>query len=323
MRPNIGDHIHPSGIYYIGIKDRVKKIYDTLKQYDPWYRDAVNPVDFAIYLPNPYGSSSTKSAVRMFCELKMQFDCVDAEADWSKYKVIVLPDDILLTRKLQQKVEDHLRSGGKILATGESGLDPAKAEFCFEKEWGVKFKKDKTFCPAYFTMTDDWQKIIPALPQAVNSDCMETAALPDTVVAGKIIAPYYDRKWDGVYSYFYTPPEKVTTLPFVTFTEQVAYCSGKLFDGYNTAASVELRNVCKAMMDHLLADPLLKVESGFPSFARAIVSDQADRRMVHLLNYLPEKRGEMLIVEDAFETCNIKLDLRLDGKKVKRVCMHL
>ena len=69
------------------------------------------------------------------------------------------------------------------------------------------------------------------------------------------------------------------------------------------------------------ADPLLKVESGFPSFARAIVSDQADRRMVHLLNYLPEKRGEMLIVEDAFETCNIKLDLRLDGKKVKRVCM--
>ena len=321
LRPNIGDHIHPSGIYYVGIQNRVKKIYDTLKQYDPWYQDAVNPVDLAVYIPDPYGSFSIKSAVRMFCELKMQFDCIDAEADWSKYKVIVLPDEILMTHKLQQKVGDYLQSGGKILATGESGLDPRKTEFCFEKEWGVRFKKDKTFRPAYFTMTGDWQNVIPALPLAVNSDCIETEVLPGTTVAGKIVAPYYDQKWDGVYSYFYTPPEKVTTLPFVTFTDQVAYCSGKLFDGYNTAASVELRNICKAMIDYLLADPLLEVESGFPSFARAIVSEQPCRRMVHLLNYLPEKRGEMLIVEDAFEICNIKLKLRLDGKQVKRVCM--
>ena len=43
--------------------------------------------------------------------------------------------------------------------------------------------------------------------------------------------------------------------------------------------------------------------------------------MVHLLNYLPEKRGEMLIVEEAVEAYNIKLKLRLDGRTVKRVVM--
>ena len=257
----------------------------------------------------------------MLCELKMQFDCIDELNDWSKYKVIVLPDDILLTDSLQKKVAEFLKNGGKLIATGESGLDPEKKVFCFEKEWGVRFRKEKTFDPAYFTMTGDYKELVPALPLSVNSDCVETEALTGTVVAGNIIAPYYDHKWDGVYSFFYTPPDKVTDFPFVTFTEQVAYCSGKLFDGYNTAASVELRDVFGAMLKRLLPDPLLQVESGFPSFARAIVSEQPGRMMVHLLNYLPEKRGEMLIVEEAVEAYNIKLKLRLDGRTVKRVVM--
>ena len=41
--------------------------------------------------------------------------------------------------------------------------------------------------------------------------------------------------------------------------------------------------------------------------------------MVHLLNYLPEKRGEMLIVEEALQAFNVKIKLRLDGRKVKRL----
>ena len=321
MRPNIGDHIHPSGVYHRGIVERLKKVYGTLKQYDPWYRGAVNPVDLAVLFSGIAATTSTKSAVRMLCELKMQFDCIDELNDWSKYKVIVLPDDILLTESLRAKVAEFLKNGGKILATGESGLDPEKKAFCFEQEWGVRFKKDKTFDPAYFTMTGDFKDLVPALPLSVNSDCVEAEVLPGTVVAGKVIAPYYDHKWDGVYSFFYTPPDKMTELPFVTMTDQVSYCSGQLFDGYNTAASVELRNVFKAMLLHLLPDPLLQTESGLPSFARAIVSEQPGRRMVHLLNYLPEKRGEMLIVEEAVEAFNIKLKLRLDGKNVKRVVL--
>jgi hypothetical protein len=301
--------------------ERLKKVYGTLKQYAPWYRDAKNPVDLAVLFSGTMATKSTKAAVRMLCELKMQFDCIDELNDWSKYKVIVLPDDILLTERLQEKIAEYLKNGGKLLATGESGLDPKKKKFCFEKEWGIRFRKDKTFTPAYFAMTGDYKDLIPALPLSVNSDCLETEALAGTIVAGNIVAPYYDQKWDGVYSFFYTPPDKVTEYPFVTFTEQVAYCSGKLFDGYNTAASVELRDIFEVMLSRLLPDPLLKVERGLPSFGRAIVSEQPGRLMVHLLNYLPEKRGEMLIVEEAVEAYHIKLNLRLDGKQVKRVVL--
>src|SRR5690554_4165138 len=59
---------------------------------------------------------------------------------------------------------------------------------------------------------------------------------------------------------------------------------------------------------------------GFPSFARAFVTEQAGRRMVHLLSYVPELRGSKTeMIEEPLELHNIKLALRHDGKKIKKV----
>ena len=321
MRPNIGDHIHPSGIYYPGIAKGVKRIYSKLKQFDPWYRGAKNLVDMAVLIPGMATSNTSKAVIRMLCELNMQFDCIDELNDWDKYKVIVLPDYIVLTPELQAKMDAFLKAGGKVIATGESGLNPEKTAFCFEKEWGVRYLENRTFDPAYFTMTGEYSGLIPELPLSVYDDCMKVEALAGTTVAGKIVAPYFDKDWDGVYAKFYTPPRDLTDLPFVTMTDQVAYCSGKLFAGYFKAASVELRYVFKAMIDHLLSAPLLKLGKGLPSSIRSAVAEQEGKCNIHLLNYLPELRGEMLIVEEALTAHNANVKLRLDEKNVKRVVL--
>ena len=321
MRPNIGDHIHPSGIYYPGIANGIKRIYGRMKQYDPWYRGAKHPVDMALLIPGMETNNSTKAAVRMLCELNMQFDCIDELNDWNKYKLIVLPDYIVLTEELQKKLETFLKSGGKVIATGESGLDPEKKAFCFKKEWGVRYQENRTFDPAYFTMVGEYSGLIPELPLSVYENCMKVEAMEGTTVAGKIVAPYFDKNWDGVYAKFYTPPRDLTDLPFVTMTDQVAYCSGKLFAGYYKAASVELRHVFKVMIERLLSAPLLKIGKTLPSFARSVVSEQPGRRMVHLLNYLPELRGELLIVEEALTAHGTEVKLRIDGAKAKRVVL--
>ena len=171
------------------------------------------------------------------------------------------------------------------------------------------------------TMTGEYSDLIPELPLSVYDDCMKVDALAGTKVAGKIIAPYFDKNWDGVYAKFYTPPKDLTDLPFVTMTDKVAYCSGKLFAGYFKAASVELRYVFKAMIDHLLSAPLLKLGKGLPSSIRSAVAEQEGKCNIHLLNYLPELRGEMLIVEESLTAHNANVKLRLDEKNVKRVVL--
>ena len=146
----------------------------------------------------------SKAAVRMLSELDVQFDCIEELNDWDKYKVVILPDNIILTDDLREKAAAYLAKGGKILATGLSGLDADRKAFVFEKEWGVRFKSEKTFDPAYFTMVGKYSELIPKLPLTTNSDCAEVEALEGTEVAGKIVAPYFNRSWDGIYSNYYT-----------------------------------------------------------------------------------------------------------------------
>ena len=319
MRPNIGDHFIPDGTYHQGIINRLSGVYSKLKQYEEWFDEAKNPVDMALLLPAMAATPTSKAAVRMLSELNIQFDCIEEENDWDKYKVVVLPDNVIITDNLKAKIEKHLKNGGKILATGLSGLNEAENAFVFEKEWGVRFKSATTFSPAYFNMVGNYSELVPQLPLTANTDCTEVEPLSGTEVAGKIVAPYYNKGWDGIYSNFYTPPKNETEMPFVTLSNQVAYCSAKLFAGYFKAASVELRYILGAMIKHLLAEPLLEISSGLASFSRAFVSEQPGRNMVHLLNYIPELRGEMLIVEEALEANNINVKLRTDGKKVKAV----
>ena len=319
MRPNIGDHFIPNGTYYRGIVNSLTRIYGKIKQYEPWFDEAKNPVDCALVFPTMAVTETSKAAIRMLSELNMQFDCIDPLNDWSKYDLLILADDVIIDENIREKLSAHFKKGGKVIATGTSGLDADGRNFVFEQEWGVKFKSDSTFDPAYFCMTEKYKDVTPELPLAPNTNCINVEALNGTTVASNIVAPYYNKGFDGIYSCFYTPPAQPTDLPFITLAEKVAYCSGKLFAGYFKAASVELRYVMKMMLDHLLAEPMIKVSNKLPSFGRVFVSEQPSRKMVHLLNYIPEMRGEMLIVEEALEAYNVDVKLRLDGRKVKKV----
>jgi hypothetical protein len=61
-----------------------------------------------------------------------------------------------------------------------------------------------------------------------------------------------------------------------------------------------------------LPDPLIKV-SGLPSFGKATVTAQDGRRMIHLINYVPELRGKSEIVEEPLFAKDIKISMRTDG----------
>ncbi len=295
MRPNIGDHIHPRGDLNHAAFERISNIYNNIRQYEPWFEGARNLTEIAMVLT---AQPSLNGAIRMLSELKMQFDVVDADCDWSKYSVMILPDDIVIDEKTAAKL-----AGKKVLATGFSGLNPDKTEFVLEHEWGVKYLGECEYDPAYFQMNG-----VTGMPTAVYSRGAKVAPLDDIKVLGNVIAPYYNRHWDGEYSHYYAPPDRMTELPFATLHNNTAYCSFPLFSAYYKQASVELRNVLATLLAELLPQPLLKVE--LPSFARAFVTAQTDRTMLHLLNYVPELRGKTLMVEEPIDACNVKVSLR-------------
>lgn len=322
MRPNIGGHFHPRGDLENAVLDRVERIYRELQTMEPWFDNAKNITEIAIVYPkkiaNIRGDRQLKSAVRMLSELKQQFDVVTLASDWSKYKVLIFPDDILFDEETARRVKKHVNEGKAVISTGFSGLDPEKRHFVLEQEWGIKFLGENPFDPAYFTVGENCNEGLPDMPLSLYSNGIEVEASGKTRTEARLVKPYHNRDWDGEYAFYYNPPDRVTEKPALTINGQVAHFSHRIFSGYYDKASVELRTVFSNVLDRFLAKPLVKTKN-LPSFSRVFVTEQPKRRMVHLLSYLPEMRGNTQMIEEPIELDNITLSLRHDDRNFKNI----
>lgn len=323
MRPNVGGHFHPRGDLENAVLDRIEKIYKELQTMESWFDNAKNTTEIAIVYPGTIGKirgdNQLRSAVRMLSELKQQFDVVTLVSDWSKYKVLVIPDDIIFTEEITHRVKDHIAAGKAVISSGSSGLNQEKKQFALEAEWGIKYKKECDFDPAYFTVGKKFNHNMPDMPLSLYSHGIEVEPLPGTSVDAYLIKPYYNRGWDGEYAFYYNPPDKVTDKPALTVNGNVAHFSHRIFSGYYDQAPVELRSVFSNVLNIFLPDPLIKYEN-LPSFSRVFVSEQPGRKMVHLLSYVPELRGSKTqMIEEPVELHDVKISLRNDGKMPKKV----
>jgi hypothetical protein len=327
MRPNIGGHFHPRGDPENAVLDRIEKIYKDLQTMEPWFNDAKNITEIAIVYTksdrNIRSQASSdgplRAAVRMLSELKQQFDVVTEYSDWTKYKVLVIPDDIIFSEEIARRVKAHIAAGKAVIASGSSGLDEEGKHFALEKEWGVRYIGENNFDPAYFTVGKNFNMGLPVMPLSLYSSGIDVEALPGTSVEANLIKPYYNRKWDGEYAFYYNPPDIVTDKPALTINGKVAHFSHRIFSGYYDQAPVELRTVFANVLYKFLPDPLIKYNN-LPSFSRVFVTEQPGRKMVHILSYVPEMRGSKTqMIEEPIKLYDVKISLRSDGKATKKV----
>ena len=84
--------------------------------------------------------STDQGVLRVLEQLKHQFQFIDAGADFSPYAVVILPDQIAVDEELADRLRGYLAGGGKLLITGESGLDRERGKFALSEEMGVQYE---------------------------------------------------------------------------------------------------------------------------------------------------------------------------------------
>lgn len=322
MRPNIGGHFHPRGDFETPELNRIEKIYKELQTREKWYHNAKAVTEIAIVYPKSIhhlkNDKPLRAAVRMLSELKQQFDVVTLASDWGKYEVLIMPDDILVNDEIAARLRKHIDEGKAVIASGASGLSPDKKSFALEREWGITYEGENDFDPAYFVVEGEYKKGLPDMPLSLYASGININASENTTVAASLVKPYQNRGWDGEYVIFYNPPDEVTDKPALTVHGKVAHFSHRIFMGYYEKAPIELRTLFATVLNSFLPEPLIKYE-GLPSFARVFVTEQPGRRMVHLLSYLPEQRGNTPMIEEPITLNEVSISLHDPDKKIKKV----
>lgn len=238
----------------------------------------------------------------------------------------MLPDNIRLTPDLAAKLHRYLDDGGSIIASYESGLAVGRDDFALD-EWGVQVESDgprdsrgepargkvydrHDFCQ-YLRPRPGLTDRLPAVEHPMYIRGLDVSAGPDAEVLADLVLPYFDRTWEHYISHLQAPSTGETAGPAVVRQGRVVYFCHPIHTQYETNAPRWVKIAFLAAVGLLLPDPVVRHEG--PSTLEVSVTGQPQhgREVVHLLHYIPERRGtEFDTVEDVLPLFGVDVSLR-------------
>ncbi|MBD2867881.1 alpha-amylase family protein [Paenibacillus arenilitoris] len=325
---SIGDQLHPKGAMDEATYRLIGAAYREVEAKEPWCSDVRNVADVALLsleaVSYASGGSNRKDglsadpdagAVRMLLEGKILFDVIDAEADFSGYKVLILPDEVTLDAWLAGKVNDYLSSGGKILATGRSGMNEAGDAFAVDL--GVAWLEANPYRPDYFRPHFH----IPELGEAsfVFYSQGQKVALRGGKELGVRENPYFNRDVFRFCSHFHTPSSGEYGGPGMVESESGIYLAWNVFEEYASKGSIVLKETVLHALRLLLPDPALRTNLPAQGVVTLQRQDAGSRYINHLLYAVPVRRGKNTeVIEDIVPIHEVEVELRLP-ERAKRV----
>lgn len=329
----IGDQLHPRGRIDPYVYNLVGGVYAEVEAKEPWCAGARPVTEIGVLTPEEWASASAsnlpasiKGANRILEEAAHQFDILDAQSDFTPYRVLILPDAIPVDAALAAKLEAYVAGGGKLIATFESGLRPDKAGFAsplFGVELASEGPRDGSGHLArgvYYPNGDYVDYLLPggAIGQGLPPTehvmylrGLDVRALPGAEVLAPVVPSYFDRTWEHFCSHRQTPSAGQPGGAGVVRSGDVIYFSSPLFALYDKVAPFWCKRLLLNALELLLPDPLVR-HSGPSTLLVALNQQPAHNRYVlHLLHYIPERRGSSFdTIEDVIPLYDVEVSLR-------------
>ena len=318
-RCSIGDQLHPDGHMDEATYALIGQAYAEVEKKEPWCADVTPVADIALLsleAVDPYGpedknsrtNASDAGAVRILLEGKMLFNVVDTEEDFSKYKVLILPDYVYMNEALQRKCEAFTAAGGKILASGWSGLDRDKQAFTLNL--GARWLGKNEFRPNYF------RPGFPALGLPPASYVIYSEGQRIELDEGKALGqwqnPYFNRDLFTFCSHQHTPSTLQDSGPAMTEGKHGIYIAWNVFEEYATKASLVLKETVLFALNRLLPDRTLTTSLPAQGIVTVQSQEREQRWVNHLLYASPVRRGSGIeVIEDLIPVYHVDVTLRV------------
>jgi hypothetical protein len=319
---SVGDQLPPRGTLDPAAYDLIGRVYRRVADREPWLDGATPVVQVGLFnLPAAFSthgsvSGTDEGAVRMLTQLRHQFDVIARESDFGRYDLLILPDAVRVTPDLAEKLATYLESGGRLLATGTSGLSDDGTRLLL-KQLPVRPEGFSPFTTTYVRFDEAISQGVPAADHVMYERGVRVRRAPGSAVLARVVEPYFERAWDHFSSHFQTPPSKLTDYPAAVQKRNVAYIPFPIFRAFAQHGNYPYRLLVGNLIDRLLPDPLVRADG--PTGLEVTVTRQphgsANRTVVHLLFYSPERRTPQLdIVEDVVPLFSVPLSVRLGAR---------
>lgn len=333
-RCSVGDQLHPSGAVNRSTYNLIGSAYEEVEAKESFILGATPVSEIALVSPEAlqhseststadrdHTSQAEEGAARMLLEMHAQFDVVDLDRDLSTYKLVILPDEIPLSGTYAEKIKKYLAGGGKVLASGHSGLDPQGTTFILDENVEVIGRSE--WNPDYLIATELTPNLPVRDPFVIHGGAWDVRPRDagTYVVLAQRSAPYFNRAWNHFCSHRHTPDATTSEFAGVIGNRNWVYFAHSIFSRYRIYGQPLYRDLVSDAIEYLIGEPALQVH--LPSTARAALTrQQAQRRYVlHVLYATPVLRGQhegmiggapaIEVIEDLVPLHDVKCSLQI------------
>ncbi len=306
----IGDQLHPSGKFDRYTYESVGKAYERVAALEPWLSDTDAVVDVGIVSQDciersfcPVGDSA---ANRILLQGKYQFELLDSDSDFSRYKVIILPDTITVENvELYNKLKEFVAKGGKLLASGVSATKAG--EFAFDL--GAKMLGEDPYKTTFV------ESILPLKNvNGVQAAMYGKAYLIEQT--GELLAykyqPYFNRSVMQFCSHLYTPYDPNKRGVGVTLGKDGAYIAWDIFKDFAENGALWMKEIVVAVLDKLLGEKKSVITDLPSNGVMTLLAQREKHRYVnHVLYVSPTLRGKVQVIEDILPLYDVHVELKL------------
>ncbi len=333
-RCDIGDQSPTTGRLDDATYTTIGTAYREVEALEPFLQDAVPVTEAAIVVsgnplarlapvsitgelvPSQHGAS-TGGIAKLLTELQIQFDVVDSETPFERYRLLLLPDTLEVDVVLAGRLNAYLASGGKVIGAHRSlrlagtdrlwptALQDTRQEPCpftdsYTRVTGLLAGHPEytTFDFALFGEADRW---------SADSNGKHLATLVEPKIQQRANA------WKGA------PPENVTDYPTALVEGGLAAVAWSIGTSYFENGYWFHRAVFAELLQTLYPEPAVRTSAPM-SAEVTLTHQQADpthgaRWIVHIVNYSPLRSSPNAIefLEDPTPMVNIEVRLDVDG----------
>ncbi len=293
----VGDQLHPNGAINKDTYRSIAPAYARIARLEPYLENARQVSEIAILSAEHFHPETARNhpsddgAAQMLLELKHAFDVIDSGSPIDRYRLIIVPDDIVLDPDMAGRLKTFHANGGKLILSDKSGLDRDGAPLL---PMGISAEAGRhDHDPSYIVADAAKLPGLPEGPFVIYGSPRKISAAGADVLA-QAIPSYFNRSYKAWCSHQHTPdnPDAPPLGPAVTEHEGIAYVAYPIFDIYHRMGQPLYKYIIGDLIRRLM--PAVALETDLPSSGRASLSVQKERgrHVLHLLYGPPQVRGQ-------------------------------
>ena len=297
---SVGDQLPPRGALEPDAYRLIGEVYAQCAAAEPFYAGSVALPQFGNLCAGYPGldaretAASDEGAMLMAADQHREVAMIDERADLSVYELVQLPDTVVITPLLAEKLRAYYENGGRLLLSYRSGFDAAG-------DWALDFLplnilnhgRDVAQYPTYWRTGPEMRLAVGGTDRVCYMAGVEVEALAGARVLVERVMPYFQRTRERFSSHQQVPPQPdADPSPAVVSGERFTYFADPIFREFRQAGNLMMRDAWHLAMTALIGPP--PYGDGLPKTVLSIPRRRGGDLLLTLLHYIPTRKARDL-----------------------------